>query len=150
MVQPFCPYTKRKVYIASSWKNAAIVRILADELRKWGHEVYDFTDPQHFIFNITEEAKDVRDKVDWIQCGTFPSTQQACDNDKAGLDWCDAVLLLLPCGRSAHLEAGIALGQGKQLIIYGHLPTGEFEVTYNVTPHRIEAKDWNKVLEALA
>jgi nucleoside 2-deoxyribosyltransferase len=141
---------KRKVYIASSWRNAETIRILAEALREHGHEVYDFTDPTNYVHNITEEAKEVRDKVDWIECGQMPSTQQACDNDKAGLDWCDAVLMLLPCGRSAHLEAGIALGQGKQLIIYGYLPRGEFEVTYNVTPHRYTPREWNKVLEALA
>ena len=142
--------TPRRVYIASSWKNRKIVRSMAKLLRTIGHEVYDFTDPEHFVFNMTEETQEIKSQVDWIECGKISSTQQACANDKAGLDWCDTVIMLLPCGRSAHLEAGVAIGQGKQLIIYGDLPLGEFEVTYNLTPHRYRADEWSNVLEALS
>ena len=38
--------------------------------------------------------------------------------DMRGLKWCDTCLLVLPCGRSAHLEAGWAAGAGKRLLIY--------------------------------
>ena len=37
--------------------------------------------------------------------------------DKSALDQCDTCVLLLPCGRSAHLEVGYAIGQGKPTII---------------------------------
>jgi len=136
-----------KIYIASSWKNAPLIRYLAVGLRSAGHEVYDFTSPEHFVFNMTEESEENKSKVDWIECGKLESTQKACQNDKAGLDWADAVLLLLPCGRSAHLEAGVALGQGKMLVIYGELPIGQFEVTYNLTPHRYRMNELSKVVD---
>ena len=38
----------------------------------------------------------------------------------------DACVLLLPCGRSAHLEAGIMKGRGCRLVIY--LDDGEPEL----------------------
>lgn len=38
--------------------------------------------------------------------------------------------MILPCGRSAHLEGGYAVGKGKALYILGHFPKGEFDVMY--------------------
>jgi hypothetical protein len=138
-----------KVYIASSWKNRFLVRQIAEELERLGFEVYDFTSDKHFVFNITEDTEKARSEIDWIECGKLPATQLACDYDKAGLDWADVGILLHPCGRSAHMEAGILIGQGKPLIIYGTLPRGEFEVQYNLTPHRYTMPEWNAVVAAL-
>ena len=36
------------------------------------------------------------------------------------MEWADTCVLLLPSGRSAHLEAGYMKGRGKRLII--HIP----------------------------
>lgn len=36
---------------------------------------------------------------------------------RARLDWCDTCVLVLPCGRSAHLELGYAAGAGKQSFV---------------------------------
>lgn len=33
------------------------------------------------------------------------------------MKWADTFVLVLPCGRSAHLELGWACGQGKQTLI---------------------------------
>ena len=38
--------------------------------------------------------------------------------DAQALVWCDLLVLLLPCGKSAHLEAGWAVGAGKPVIAY--------------------------------
>jgi len=123
-----------KVYIASSWKNADAVRALSKRLTDRGFEVYDFTDgDKHFAFNVMDverfTGKD-RSEVDWLDFNTCPETIRAFNVDRAGLDWADVVLMLLPCGRSAHMEAGYAAGRGKPLIIYGDLPAGEFETMY--------------------
>jgi hypothetical protein len=34
-------------------------------------------------------------------------------SDLAGMEWADACVCVLPCGRSAHLEMGWMLGAGK-------------------------------------
>lgn len=48
--------------------------------------------------------------------------------------WADTCVMLLPCGRSAHIEAGYFVGANKLLII---LMTGENEpeLMYKMTPH---------------
>ena len=50
--------------------------------------------------------------------------------DKAALDWCDTCVLVLPSGRSAHLEAGYAAGQGKQVVVLLHEDRFEPELMY--------------------
>ncbi len=50
--------------------------------------------------------------------------------DKEGLDWCDTCVLLLPCGKSAHLEAGYAIGQGKPTLVVLHPDRFEPELMY--------------------
>lgn len=37
--------------------------------------------------------------------------------DREALGWGDTCVLLLPCGRSAHLEAGYAAGQEKRVMV---------------------------------
>ena len=55
--------------------------------------------------------------------------------------WCDACLLLLPSGRSAHLEAGWSLGAGKAVAVLCHycLDPDEFEpeLMYLMIPNRL-------------
>ena len=46
-----------------------------------------------------------------------PLAQQGFDSDFDGMKWADVGVLLLPCGRSAHLELGLMAGAGKRTII---------------------------------
>ena len=34
------------------------------------------------------------------------------------LEWADACVLVLPCGRRAHTEAGWMAGRGKKVVVY--------------------------------
>ena len=34
------------------------------------------------------------------------------------MEWADACVLVLPCGRSAHTEAGWMAGRGKKVVVY--------------------------------
>lgn len=131
---------KRKIYIAASWKHAEFVRAMANSLRCEGHQVFDFTDPENrvagldkFVFGAKQWAEfsgKNPSEIEYTDFLTWEPTQRAFKSDKAGLDWADMILLILPCGRSAHLEAGYGVGSGKDLIIYGTLPIGEFEAMY--------------------
>ncbi|MGB9903064.1 MAG: hypothetical protein ACPLQO_00160 [Desulfotomaculales bacterium] len=120
-----------KIYLASSWKNAEIVRAFALYLRKAGFEADDFTDPSNgrYVFHWSEVGE--TDKLDAINFLQDERAQKAFQEDKKWLDWADAVVLILPAGKSAHLEAGYAKGQGKLLVIWQKsFPRGEFDVMY--------------------
>mgnify|MGYP005810241415 CR=1 FL=1 len=110
-----------KIYLASSWRNEnqpAVVELL----REAGHEVYDFRNPPGGIpngFRWSEidpdweawSAKAYREKLQ------TPLAQRGFNSDFEGMKWADVGVLLLPCGRSAHLELGWMAGAGKRTII---------------------------------
>jgi hypothetical protein len=49
------------------------------------------------------------------------------------MEWADTCVLLLPCGRSAHLEAGYFVGAGKELNIVLSNEKFEPELMYKMT-----------------
>lgn len=125
----------RKIYLASSWRNP-IQSDMVDLLRQAGHLVYDFRNPapDNHGFSWSEV------NPDWLQWtpeqfikdlySGHPSVERGFAFDKSALDWCDTCVLVLPCGRSAHLEAGYAAGQGKDTIFYLHPDRFEPELMY--------------------
>jgi nucleoside 2-deoxyribosyltransferase len=121
------------IYLASSWKNAKEVNMTAKLLRIEGFAVDAFCDSSggRFVFSFNElPGSGYRHNARTIL--GEPLVQMAFAEDKKWLDWADAVILILPSGKSAHLEAGYAVGKGKFLIIYQPegLPLGEFDVMY--------------------
>lgn len=124
----------RKIYLASSWRCAEQPRVVA-LLRDAGHEVYDFRNPAPGNSGFAWSEVD-RDWLEWSperfaeKLATHPVAAAGFKYDKDALDWCDTCVLLLPCGRSAHLEAGYAAGQGKRTIFYLRPDRFEPELMY--------------------
>lgn len=123
----------RKIYLASSWRNAD-QPIALERLRGAGHEVYDFRNPAPGNTGFAWSEID-KDWMDWtprsfIHSLASPIATGGFSFDKGGLDWCDTCVLLLPCGRSAHLEAGYAIGQGKPTLIVCSAKNFEPELMY--------------------
>ena len=126
-----------KIYLASSWKNKEAVLELAKWLRADGHEVDAFCDGKTRISFNWSELSHIIHKEGWnindLDAKSMMKhwrVQTAFQEDKTYLDWSDAVIMLMPCGRSAHLEAGYAAGSGKKLYIIGGFKRGEFETMY--------------------
>jgi hypothetical protein len=129
-----------KIYLASSWRNNMQPAVL-ELLRENGQSVYDFRNPRSGGPPITEDTPEAG--FDWRNCDptydpqyrggevvskyrallSSPPAQQGFNADFNAMKWADVCVLLLPCGRSAHLEAGWMTGQGKQLIVYMPTPT---------------------------
>ncbi len=112
---------KRRIYVASSWRNALQPDVVT-ALRKEGHQVYDFRNPadgQHG-FSWAEIDPNWRAWTPRLFAELVTTHRIAARGfsfDKAALDWCDVCVLVMPSGRSAHLEAGYAAGQGKQVVV---------------------------------
>lgn len=110
---------KRKIYVASSWRNKEQPSVVA-ALRKNGHEVYDFRNPAPGYNGFSWREIDP-DWMSWtirqyVHNVRSPVADRGFKHDRDALHWCDTCVLVLPCGRSAHLEAGYAAGQGKRTI----------------------------------
>lgn len=120
-----------KIYIATSWKNEKLAKIVADGLRLDGHEVDCFCDAStgRYCFRWTDHFDKIED-CDIFGFLTLQEARQAFLEDRKYIDWCDAVVMIYPCGNSAHLEGGYAKGAGKKLFIWGAFPRGYFENMY--------------------
>ncbi len=117
------------IYISSSWKNRVTVRLVATALRNKGYEVYDFTDPTcRTTPEIPPEAFPEQfdpNKHSYAEYLNRVEWHSAVTENRAALDACDVVLLLLPCGIDATADWAYAVGQGKQSIVFGHPRAGE-------------------------
>lgn len=125
---------KRKIYVASSWRNPLQPKVVA-ALRDEGHEVYDFRNPAPGNTGFAWSAIDPewlkwtpRQFVHHIEHSPIAGDGFRLDRD--ALNWCDTCVLVLPCGRSAHLEAGYACGQGKDVLFMLHEDKFEPELMY--------------------
>lgn len=154
--KPTAEGMKRRIYIATSWKNERIVRRIAALLRVKGHQVFDFTDPENrpkgvdnFVFSAAYLTGNKTSEIDWKEFLDWPETKRAFKADKSGLDWANTVLMILPCGRNAHLEAGYGVGRGKDLFIFGSLPRGEYEAMYGFADGCYRTEDLALLLDRL-
>lgn len=110
-----------RIYVASSWRNPHQPDVVA-ALRGRQHDVYDFRNPPNGVPGFAWSEIDPGWR-DWSAAGyrelltTHPIAARGFVSDLRGMQWADTCLLVLPCGRSAHLEAGWFCGQGKRTII---------------------------------
>lgn len=109
-----------RIYLASSWKNPHHGMVL-DTLRDQGFEVYDFRDPAPgvpgFLWSDIDKRWESWSSQDFIQGLSPPVATTQFGLDYMALDWANCGVLLLPCGKDAHMEAGWLVGAGKRLFI---------------------------------
>ena len=110
-----------KIYVASSWRNQYFPDVVK-RLREYGHEVYDFRNPPHdhgaFMWKDVDPDFGKWTVDQYKQGLQHPSSERQFQADLDALNWADTCLLVLPCGRSAHTEAGWMKGAGKRLVVY--------------------------------
>lgn len=110
-----------RIYVASSWRNVWFPEVV-EALRGAGHDVYDFRNPPDggtgFRWSDVDERwlewtpQQYRDNLE------HPLAERQFANDIRAMEECDVCVLLLPCGRSAHTEAGWFAGNGKKVFLY--------------------------------
>ena len=100
-----------KIYLATSWRNERYPIILQKIRSHPELECYDFKNP-----DAAFHWSDI--DPEWEQWGVLKARaalqhslcRRGFDADMSALKECDALVLLQPCGKSAHLEAGYAIG----------------------------------------
>ena len=107
--------------MASSWRNEFQPSVVK-YLRELDHNVYDFKYPTEDDIGFSWKQIDTKweswTSKEYIKALNHPLAVKGFANDMQALDECDAVVLVMPCGRSAHLELGYGIGKGKYSIIY--------------------------------
>lgn len=150
-----------KIYVATSWRNEDQQKVV-QAFEDLGHRVYDFKHPCRFYGNVpysedpywneTVEALIWENGFRWDHVklkkpysGTpeeaeiilrDPASEKGFDFDMNALNECDALVLVLPCGRSAHLEAGYATGLGKPVYVLQYETPVKLELMYKMFESR--------------
>ncbi|GEA79951.1 hypothetical protein [Cellulomonas uda] len=109
----------RRIYVASSWRNPDQPEVV-DRLRARGFEVYDFRNPpgrSGFAWSEIDPGWQSWTAAEYIAALEDPLAVAGYASDFAAMQWADTFVLVLPCGRSAHLELGWAVGAGKRAVI---------------------------------
>ena len=110
-----------RIYVASSWRNAYYPEVVKS-LREAGHEVYDFRNPPHggngFHWTDVDTNAPNWNFEQYTSGLQHPLAVRQFNADINALKWADTCVLVLPCGRSAHTEAGWMAGAGKRVIAY--------------------------------
>lgn len=108
------------IYVASSWRNPWQPGVVAF-LWGLGHTVYDFRNPPNRSgFGWSQIDAGWRDWTpeQYRRNLQHPLAVDGFASDMDALKACDACLLVLPCGNSAHLEMGWACGAGKKTAVF--------------------------------
>lgn len=123
-----------KIYLASSWRNPYQAETL-QWIRALGHEVYDFKNPAPgntgFGWRQTID-RPIANAADLHEALSTPAASKGFGLDFDAMKWADACVLLLPCGNSAHLEAGWFGGAGKPVVVYVPHELREPELMYKI------------------
>jgi len=138
-----------KIYVASSWRNEIQPNVVA-VLRAAGHDVYDFKNPApgNNGFHWSEIHPDWQrwDAAEFRNSLNHPIANKGFSHDWNAMLAADACVMVMPCGRSAHIEAGYFVGAGKKLVIL-LADSGEPELMYKMATR--VAVDMGEVLQAL-
>jgi hypothetical protein len=123
-----------RIYVASSWRNPYQPELVR-QLRAQDYHVYDFRHPapgdDGFSWSEIDPAWQSWTPAQYRDALQHPLAQVGFAQDKLALQTADVTVLVLPCGRSAHLELGYAVGLGQRTAVL-MLEPAEAELMYHL------------------
>jgi hypothetical protein len=131
-----------KIYVASSWRND-FQPLVVERLRVLGFDPYDFKNPSPGEHGFSWKEIEP-DYSNWTTEQYIGILDHPISERGFGLDWqamqnAAACVLVLPSGRSAHIEAGYFVGARRPLFIYIPTPTTEPELMYKMASGGVHA-----------
>lgn len=132
--------TKYEFFIAGKTRNKDNILKICDIFDKYNISYYCFLKNDDTMNSYGEEDQTEEEKMKVFENLGLKSDivlnifKQDLDNEKA----CKNLLLVLPAGKSGHIEAGIAYGMGKKCYAIG-----EFDATdslYNIFENIFESE----------
>lgn len=101
-------------------RNSENVNALVAGIESKGYSCYNFlskdTVPEFAHLSRKEQMEILESHTDFWN---DPLHKHHYDTDMDGLKNADTIVMLLPAGLAAHMEAGVAYGLGKKLILIG-------------------------------
>lgn len=113
---------KKQIYLASSWRNPYQMDVLNTLRLYLDVEIYDFKHPADdvsgFSWKEIDNGYEHWTTDEYIAILNHPISERGFNYDYDAMKNSDGCVLLLPCGRSAHIEAGYFVGANKPLWIF--------------------------------
>jgi hypothetical protein len=131
---------KYQYFLASRYRNKDIVLDLANKIRQKGKTVYCFIESEASLkhvgpldINPIDAMKEFEQIIDWRN---DTKVREIFETDMNALKDSEKLILMLPAGKSSHIEAGVAFGLGKPTILIGDQKEAEtlyltFAESYN-------------------
>jgi hypothetical protein len=139
-----------RIYVASSWRNKNQQKLIS-LLRDNGHKVYDFTKPhgedKTNVWNEVQLNQDRCTAAQYSEAMSNPVVEKRFEEHLSAMTAADTCILLLPCGFSAHSEAGFMAGLGKRVFVFSFDKEVKPELMYLL--YEGYANDPNDLLEWL-
>lgn len=134
-------YASPKIYVASSWRNPGY-EDMCQFIRSRGYEVLDWRQADHPMPRwscadpLFQEAAETQSWSPELSRAALqhPLAKLVFERDMRLIDQADALLLLTPCGRSAHFEAGVAQGRGLPRAVFYETGVEPELMTADMTP----------------
>jgi hypothetical protein len=117
--------SKYDFFVSGKWRNKDNVLNLTKNIREKGYSVYCFLESEHSTHRINNDPNvDMQEfeKLDWR---TDTYIKKIFENDMEGERNSSTFVMLLPAGKSCHIEAGVAYGLGKKCILIGEQKEAE-------------------------
>lgn len=116
----------RSIYVASSWRNKYQPAVV-DQLRRSGFDqVYDFREPEPGVRGFSWAEIDPEwekwTAAQWFAALKHPLAVEGYRRDFEAMKRSDLCVLVLPSGRSSHLEAGWFAGEGRPVCVFAPEP----------------------------
>lgn len=135
------------VYVASSWRNPIQIAV-CETLKAVQIPHYDFRNPEGNTgfswndvkpikeghFSTPNKGSDYESAEDYLYMLKHPKSELGFKSDFDAMKKADTVIMILPCGKSAHLELGWAVGQNKRTAILMENPI-EPELMYKMVDY---------------
>jgi hypothetical protein len=123
-----------RVYVASSWRCVRQPEVVR-ALRAVGNDVYDFKHPAEddhgFGWKEVATETQLRDPRQYRdEVLATAKARAGFETDMRALRSAEATVLVLPCGRSAHLELGYAVAAGQRTFVLLDEKVDEPELMY--------------------
>ncbi len=112
-------------FISGRWRNRDKVLDLTNKVREKGYAVYCFLEASHSTHRVQEDPESSMQAFEKLDWRNDPYIKDVFHNDMTGEKNSDTFVMLLPAGKSCHVEAGVAYGLGKKCILIGEQKEAE-------------------------
>jgi len=117
--------SKYDFFVSGKWRNRDNVLKLTNEIRKKGYTVYCFLEAEYSIHRIANDPENEMKNFENLDWRNDPYVKNIFQKDMEGQRYSSTFVMLLPAGKSCHIEAGVAYGMGKKCILIGEQKEAE-------------------------